>query len=94
VIRPNDEPGAIKDRNQVKMKCEVEYTPFLSLLCAWRFDGLRGGQPGLDSEQGQNVRLLQNVLTGSGAHPASYTGEYQGPFLGGWETMQIIIIFI
>jgi hypothetical protein len=56
----------------------MEYNPFLSLLCPWRLDGLRAGQPGLDSRQGQDASLLHNVQTGSGAHPASYpvsTGE-------------------
>jgi hypothetical protein len=46
---------------QVKNKCGVEYTPFLSLLCPWRLDGLWAGRPGLDSGQGQDVSLLHNV---------------------------------
>jgi hypothetical protein len=75
---------AIKDRNQVKHKCEVEYTPFLSLLCPWRLDGLQAGQPGLDSRQGQDVSLLHNVQTGSGANPASYPVSTGGPFSGGY----------
>jgi hypothetical protein len=70
----------MKDKNQVKDKCEVEYTPFLSLLCLWRLDGLQAGQPGLDSREGQEVSLLHNVLTGSGMKP---TSEYGGLFLGG-----------
>jgi hypothetical protein len=37
----------------VNNNCEVGYTPFLSLLCPWRLDGLRAGQPGLDSRHGQ-----------------------------------------
>jgi hypothetical protein len=45
---------------------------FLSLLCSWRLDGLLAGRPGLDFRQGQDVSLLHNVQTGSGAHPASY----------------------
>jgi hypothetical protein len=73
---------AIKDRNQVKNKCEVEYTPFLSLLCPWRLDGLRAGQPGMDSRQGQDVSLLHDVQTGSGAHPASYPMSTGGSFFG------------
>jgi hypothetical protein len=44
---------AIKDKIKVNNKCEVEYTSFLSLLCPWRLDGLRAGQPGLDSRHGQ-----------------------------------------
>jgi hypothetical protein len=43
---------AIKDKFQAKNKYEVGYTPFLSLLCPWRLDGLRAGRPGLDSRQG------------------------------------------
>jgi hypothetical protein len=42
-------------------KSEMEYTPFLSLLCPWRLDWRRAGQPGLDSSQGQDVSLLQWV---------------------------------
>jgi hypothetical protein len=63
----------------VKNKCEVEHTPFLSLLCPWGLDGHRGGQLGLDSGQGQDVSLLHDVRTGSDAHPASYrvsTGNF------------------
>jgi hypothetical protein len=63
---------AIKAKIQVKNKREVQYTPFLSLLCPWRLDGLRAGQLGLDSRRGQDVSLFHNVQTGSGAHPASY----------------------
>jgi hypothetical protein len=55
----------------VKNKCQLEYTPFLSLPCPWPLDGLRDGRPGLNSGQGQDVSLLHNVQTGSGAHPAS-----------------------
>jgi hypothetical protein len=73
---------AIKDRNQVENKCEVEYNPFLSLLCPWRLDGLRAGQPGLDSGQGQDVSFLHNVRTGSGARPASYPASTGGSFSG------------
>jgi hypothetical protein len=50
----------------------VEYTAFVSLLCPWRLDGQRAGQPGLASRQGQDVSLLHTVQTGSGAHPTSY----------------------
>jgi hypothetical protein len=57
----------------VKNKCEVEYTPFLSLLCPWRLDGHRGGQMGLNYGQGQDVSLLHDVQTGAEAHPATYT---------------------
>jgi hypothetical protein len=46
-------------------------------------DGLRAGQPGLDSRQGEDVSLLHNVLTGSGAHPASYPVNTWGSFSGG-----------
>jgi hypothetical protein len=74
---------AIKEKNQVKNKCEVQYTPFLSLLCPWRLDGQRAGQPGLDSGQGQGVFLLHNVQTGCGAHPASYPMSNGGRFYGG-----------
>jgi hypothetical protein len=42
----------------MKNKCEVECTPFLSLLCTWRLDGLRAGQPGLDSRQGQDKVVI------------------------------------
>jgi hypothetical protein len=37
---------------------------------------------GLDSGQGQDVSLLHNVQTGSGAHPASYTVSIGGSFTG------------
>jgi hypothetical protein len=67
----------------MKNKCEVEYTPFLSLLCPWRLDGLRAGLPGLDSLQGQDVFPLHNVQTGAGAHPASYQVSAGGSFSGG-----------
>jgi hypothetical protein len=66
----------------VKIKCEVEYTPFLSLLCPWSLDGLLTGQPGLDSGQGQDVSLLHDVQTGPGAHPAFYTVSSEGSFTG------------
>jgi hypothetical protein len=69
----------------VKKKCEMEYTPFLSLLCPWRHNGLRAGQPGLDSRQGQDVSLLHNVQTGFGAHQASYPMSTGGFFSGGGE---------
>jgi hypothetical protein len=49
----------------------------------WRLDGLRAGQPGLDSRQGQDVSLLHNVQTGSGFHPASYPVNTGGSFSGG-----------
>jgi hypothetical protein len=67
----------------VKNECEVKYTPFLSLPCPWRLDGLRAGQPGLVSRQRQDVSLLHNVQTGSGAHPASYPASTGGSFSGG-----------
>jgi hypothetical protein len=73
---------AIEDRNQVKNKCQLEYNPFLSLLCPWRHNEIRAGQPGLDSRQGQDVYLLHNVQTGSGAHPA-YPVSTGGYILGG-----------
>jgi hypothetical protein len=79
----------------VKNKCEVEYTPFLSLLCPWRLDGLRAGQPELDSREGQDVSLLHNVQTGSGAHPASYPVSTGGSFSGGKKPLKrIVIIFL
>jgi hypothetical protein len=55
----------------------------LSLLCPWSLDGLRAGQPGLDSQQGQEVFLLHNVQNGSGAHPAFYPMSTGGSFWGG-----------
>jgi hypothetical protein len=66
----------------VKNKCEVEYTPFLSLLCPWRLDGHRGGELGLDSGQGQDVSLLHDVQISSGAHQGSYTVNIGGSFTG------------
>jgi hypothetical protein len=66
----------------MKNKCEVECTPFLSLLYPWRLDWLRAGQPGLDSRQGQDVSLIHNLQTGSGAHPASYPVSTGGSFSG------------
>jgi hypothetical protein len=82
---------------QVKNKCEVGYTSFLSLLCPWCLDGLRTGQPGLDSRQGQDVSLLHNVQTGSGAHPGSYPmsigGSYSGcKTVGAWSWDKTAII--
>jgi hypothetical protein len=73
----------MKDRDQVKNECEVEYTPFLSLLCPWHLDGLQAVQPGLDSRQGHDVSRLHNVQTGSGARPASYPVSTGGSFSGG-----------
>jgi hypothetical protein len=58
--------------NEVKHKCEMEYTPFLSLQCLWRLDGLRAGQPGLDCRQGQDVSRL--VLQGP---PRLLSSEYR-----------------
>jgi hypothetical protein len=40
-------------RNGFLRVFELEYAPFLSLLCPWRLDGLRAGRPGFDSRQGQ-----------------------------------------
>jgi hypothetical protein len=70
-------------RNQMKIKGIVEYAPFLSLLCPWCLDGLGAGQPGLNSRQGQDVSLLHNVQSGSGAHPAPYPMSTWGSFSGG-----------
>jgi hypothetical protein len=67
----------------MKNKCEVEYTPFLSLLCPWRLDGLLAGQPESDSRQGQHVSLLHNVQTGFGVHLASYQVSTRGSITGG-----------
>jgi hypothetical protein len=71
---------------------------FLSLQCLWHLGGLRAGQLGLDSQQGQDVSLLPNVQTGSGAHPASYPLSIGGSFSGGktvgawsWDTTGILI---
>jgi hypothetical protein len=58
----------------------------LSLLCSWRLDGLRAGQPGWDSRQGQDVSLIHNVETGSGAHPGSYPVSTGVLFLGVLKT--------
>jgi hypothetical protein len=69
--------------NEVKNKCEVEYTTFLSLPRSWRLDGLLAGQPVLDYRQEQGVSLIHNVETGSGAHPGSYPVITGGCFLGG-----------
>jgi hypothetical protein len=69
-------------KTEIKRKINVEYTPFLSLLCPWCLAGHRGGQLGLDSGQGQDVSLLYNVQTGSGAHPASYTVRTGVSFTG------------
>jgi hypothetical protein len=49
----------------------------------WSLDGLRAGQPGLDSRQGQDVSLLHNVQTGFGARPASYPVSTGALSLGG-----------
>jgi hypothetical protein len=74
----------------VQNKCEVEYTPFLSLSC---LDGHRGGQLGLDSGQGQDVSLLHDVQTGSGAHTASYTVSTGGSFTG-HENLRKLFLFL
>jgi hypothetical protein len=73
---------AIKDKIKVNNNFEVGYTPFLSLPCPWRLDGLRAGRAGLDSGQGQDVSLLHNVQTGSGPTQPPIN-EYRGLFLLG-----------
>jgi hypothetical protein len=73
----------IKDKIQMKNKCEVEYNSFLSLLCPWRLDGLQAGRPGLVSKQRQDVSLLHNVRTYPGAQPASYPMSTGASFSGG-----------
>jgi hypothetical protein len=134
----------------VENKYEVGCTPFFSLLCPWRLDGLLAGQPGSDSRQGQiflfstmfrpvlgpsqppiqwlpvalssglkrsrrlnvlragrpglnswqeqDVSLLHNVQSGSGAHQASYPMSTGGSFSGGktvgawnWDKTGILI---
>jgi hypothetical protein len=67
---------------QLKTKIK-RYTPFLSLLCPWRLDGLRAGQSGLNSREGQDVSLLHNAQTSTGAKPTSYPVSTGGIFLGG-----------
>jgi hypothetical protein len=69
-------------KTKFNWKINVEYTPFLSLLCPWGLDGLQAGRPGLDSRQVQDVPLLHNVQTGSGAHPASYPMSAGGSYSG------------
>jgi hypothetical protein len=51
------------------------------LLYPWRLDGHRGGQLGLDTGQGQDVSLLHDIQTGSGAHAASYRVNTGGSFI-------------
>jgi hypothetical protein len=63
---------------KINLRCST--LQFISQLCPWRPDGHRGGEPGLDSGQGQDVSLLHEVQTGSGAHPASYTVRTGGSF--------------
>jgi hypothetical protein len=75
----------------MKNKRELEYTPFLSLLCPWRLDGLRAGRPWLDSGHEQDVSLFYNAQTGSGAHPATDPMSTGGSFSGGKKPLQIII---
>jgi hypothetical protein len=67
----------------VKNKCEVGYTPFLSLLYPWRLNRLRAGQPGLDSRKGQDVSLLHNVHAGSRGPPSLLSNEYRALFFRG-----------
>jgi hypothetical protein len=74
-------------KTEIKWKINVEYTPFLSLLCPWLLDGHRGGQLGLDSGQRHNVQ------TGSGAHPASYTVSTRGSFTGD-ENLSKLWVFL
>jgi hypothetical protein len=69
-------------KTEIKWRINVEYSPFLSLLCPWRLDGQRSGQVGFDARQGKDVSLLHDVQTGSGAHPASYTVSTGGSFTG------------
>jgi hypothetical protein len=70
---------AIEDWIRVKNKCEVEYTPFLSLLCSWRLDGVDSWDwiPG----KGE-MFLFSKIQTGSGANQASYTVSTGGSFAG------------
>jgi hypothetical protein len=48
---------------------------------------------GWDSGQGEDVSLLQDVQTGSGAHPASYTVSTGGSFAGE-ETLSNLWVFL
>jgi hypothetical protein len=43
-------------------------------------DELWAGQPGFDSQEGQEIFLFFSVQTGSGTHPASYTMGIRGSF--------------
>jgi hypothetical protein len=73
-------------KTKIKWKINVKWSTLhsyqLSLLCPWRLDGLRAGQPVLDSRQEQDVSLLHNVQACSGAHPASYPVSTGGSFSG------------
>jgi hypothetical protein len=60
----------------------VKYSQFLLLPCPWHLDGHSGGQVGLDYGEGQDVSLLRDVQTGSGAHTASYRVSTGGSFTG------------
>jgi hypothetical protein len=62
--------------NQLKHKCELEYTPFLSLLCPWRLDGVGfpAGARCFSSPQRPD-RLW--------GQPSLLFSEYRGLFLGG-----------
>jgi hypothetical protein len=77
----------------MKNKCEVEYTPFLSLLCPWRLDGQSSGQVGLDYGQGQDVSLLDDVWAGSGAHTASSAVRTGGSFTGDENLSKLLLFF-
>jgi hypothetical protein len=65
--------------NEVKNKCEVEYTPCLSLLCPWRLDGLdsRGWIPGR-GKMFLFSTTSRPVLGPTQAYPVSTGGSFSG----------------
>jgi hypothetical protein len=71
-------------KTKFKWKINVKWSKRHSYHpCPWRLDGLLAGWPGLDFWQGQDVSLLHNVQTSSGAHPASYPMSTGGFSPGG-----------
>jgi hypothetical protein len=81
-VNPNCKRIKSPGLKQSGRDAEIQWV-FLTLQCPWLLDGLRAGQPALDSRQGQYVSHLRKVHTGSGAHPASYPMSTGGSCSGG-----------
>jgi hypothetical protein len=74
--------------NEAKNKCEVEYTPFLSLLCSWCLDEVLAGQ--LEARCFSYPQRKDQFW----GPPRLLSSESWELFLEGLKPLQIIIIFI